>query len=130
MSPGMRWRTGERFDPQAEARFVVPGTKLPLYRVVLICRRTAIGAFLVAVAAGLLLFTAGTSTSGRAFLGITLFVGAVGIGIVATLAGMVAGVARGVLAARAAWPSSHPAAGQSEPPALSAAERDRGQDAR
>ncbi len=102
MSPGMRWRMGERFDPEAEARFVVPGTKLPLYRIVVISRRTAVGAFLVAVAAGVLLFTAPSSTSGRVFLGIMLFVGAVGVGIVATLAGTVAGVAPGVMAARAA----------------------------
>ncbi len=100
MSPRMRWRTGERFDAEVEARYVVPGTTLPLYRVVLLSRRTAIGAFLVAVGAGALLFTAPSSTSGRSFLGIFLFVGAVGIGMVATLGGMVAGVARGALMAR------------------------------
>ncbi len=100
MSPRMAWRTGQRFDPETEARWVVPGTKLPLYRVVLVCRRSAIGAFLVAVAAGVLLFTAPASTSGRAILGMLLFVAAVGVGMVATLVGSVAGVARGVVAAR------------------------------
>ncbi len=100
MSPRMAWRTGQRFDPEVEARYLVPGTKLPLYRVILLSRRTAIGAFLVAVAAGVLLFTAPSGTGGRVFLGVMLFVGAVGVGIVATLAGTVAGVARGVMAAR------------------------------
>ncbi len=100
MSPRMAWRTGQRFDPEVEARYLVPGTKLPLYRIILLSRRTAIGAFLVAVAAGGLLFTAPSGTSGRVFLGVMLFVGAVGVGIVATLAGTVAGVARGVMAAR------------------------------
>ncbi len=113
----MRWRTGGRFDPEVEARFVVPGTKLPLYRVILLCRRTAIGAFFAAVAAGVLLFTAPSSTSGRSFLGILLFVGAVGIGMVATLAGAVAGVARGALAAREAYRAQR----QPEQPVASAA---------
>ncbi len=123
MSPRMAWRTGQRFDPEAEARFVVPGTTLPLYRVVLVCRRTAIGAFLVCVVAGALLFTARTSTSGRALLGIMLFVGAVGIGGVATLLGTVAGIARGAMAARNAIQAER----RRHEPAVPTAAGDRGE---
>ncbi len=125
MSPRMAWRTGQRFDPEVEARYLVPGTKLPLYRIILLSRRTAIGAFLVAVAAGMLLFTAPSSTSGRTFLGIMLFVGAVGVGMVATLAGVVAGTARGVMGAKAAIDAEK----QRHPPQVpAAAAGDRGPD--
>ncbi len=124
MSPRMVWRTGAKFDPEVEARYVVPGTSLPLYRVVLVARRTAIGAFLAAVAAGVLLFTAPSSTSGRALLGVTIFVGAVGIGMVATLAAMVAGVARGVMAARAAFEAQR----RSQEPVASAIAGEHGED--